>query len=62
MQEVFLELSFRDEIGDLVVELREHTDRAGVSFLSRFSFPVELESRNHALIPIVHKSFPSVKR
>ena len=55
MEEVFLELGFGDEIGRFVVELREHTDRAGVGFLSRFSFPIELQGCNHALIPIVHK-------
>jgi hypothetical protein len=44
-----------------MIELRKHSDRAGVGFLSGFSFPVELQRRHHALIPIVHKSSPSKK-
>lgn len=58
MEEVFLEFGFGDEIGSLVVKLREHPDRAGVGFLGRFSFPIELQSGDHALIPIIHKSSP----
>jgi hypothetical protein len=61
VQEVLLEFGLRDEIGGFVVELTEHTDRASVGFLSGFSFPVELQSGNHALIPIVHKNSPSKK-
>ena len=55
MEEVFLELDFGDEIGRFLVELREHTDRAGVGFLGGFSFPIELQDGNHPWIPIVHK-------
>ena len=61
MEKVLLQFGFGDEIGSFVVEFREHADRAGVGFLSRFSFPIELQSRNHAFIPIVHKNSPSVK-
>lgn len=61
MQEVLLELGFGDEIGSFVIEFTEHTDRAGVSFLSGFSFPIELQSSDHLLIPIIHKSSPSKK-
>jgi hypothetical protein len=62
LQEVLLEFGIGDEIGSFVVELTEQTDRAGVGFLSGFSFPIELQSRHHALIPIVHKYSPSKKR
>ncbi len=55
MEEVLLELGLGDEIGRFLVELREPTDRAGVGFLSRFSFPIELQDGDHAWIPIVHK-------
>src|ERR671918_1147117 len=61
MEKVVLQLRFRDKIGSLVIELREHTNCAGVGFLSGFSFPIELQHCHHALIPIVHKSSPSVK-
>jgi len=59
MEEVLLELGFADQIGSLVIKLREHPHRAGIGFLSRFSFPIELQGCNHALIPIVHKDSPS---
>ena len=62
VEEVFLELGFRNQIRGFIVELREHAHRAGVGLLSPFSFPIELQSRDHALIPIVHKSSPSEKR
>jgi hypothetical protein len=39
----------------------EHTDRAGVGFLSGISFAIQLQSGNHALIPVVHKGSPSKK-
>ena len=55
MEKVVLQLRFRDKIGSLVIELREHTNCAGVGFLSGFSFPIELQHCHHALIPIVHK-------
>jgi hypothetical protein len=61
VEEILLEFGFRDEIGGFAIELREHTDHAGVGFLGRFSFPVKLQHREHALIPIVHKSSPSKK-
>jgi hypothetical protein len=61
MEKVLLEIDFGDEIRSLVIELREHTHCAGVGFLGGFSFPIELQSSDHALIPIVHKSSPSEK-
>ena len=59
LEEVLLEFGFRNQIRSFVIELREHADRAGVGLLGSFSFPIELQSANHTLIPIVHKSSPS---
>jgi hypothetical protein len=61
VEEVLLEFGFRNPIGGFVIELRKHAHRAGVGLLGSFSFPIEWQSSNHALIPIVHKSSPSVK-
>jgi hypothetical protein len=61
LQEVLLELGLGDQIRGFVIELAEHPNRARVGSLSGFSFPIELQSGNHALIPIVHKSSPSKK-
>ena len=61
LEEVLLEFGFGDQIGRFVVKLAEHTHRAGVGLLGGFSFPVELQSSDHSLIPIVHKSSPSKK-
>ena len=61
VEEVLLQVGFRNQVRCFVVKLAEHTHRAGVGLLGWFSFPIELQSRDHALIPIVHKSSPSVK-
>jgi len=55
VEEIFLQLRFGDEIGSFAIELREHTDHAGVGLLGGFSFPVQLQSGDHLLIPIIHK-------
>ncbi|HEY7556971.1 MAG TPA: hypothetical protein VIH18_19390 [Candidatus Binatia bacterium] len=53
---------FGDQIWGFAIELGEHPNRAGVGFLGRFSFPIELRSSDHPLIPIIHKSSPSKKK
>jgi hypothetical protein len=61
LEEILLGFGFRNQIGGFVIEVTEHTDRAGVGFLGRFSFPIELQSSDHRLIPIIDKTSPSVK-
>ena len=62
VEEILLEFEFRNQIRGFVIELREHAHRAGVGLLGSFSFPIELQSTDHPLMPIVHhKSSPFVK-
>jgi hypothetical protein len=57
VQEIVLEFGFGDQIRGFAIELGEHTNRASVSFLGGFSFPVQLQSSEHLLIPVIHKKF-----
>ena len=62
VEEILLEFGLRNQIWGFGIELREHAHRASVGLLGSFSFPIELQSSDHPLIPIVHdKSSPSVK-
>jgi hypothetical protein len=61
LEEVLLELGLRNQIRGFVIELREHAHRAGIGLLGSFSFPIELQSIDHPLVPIVHKDSPSKK-
>jgi len=62
LEEVLLEFLLGDKIGCLAIELRKHAHRAGVGLLGSFSFPIELQSIDHTLTPIVHhKSSPFVR-
>jgi hypothetical protein len=55
LEEVLLEFRFGDQIRGFAIELGEHAHCASVGFLGWFSFPIELQSTDHLLIPIVHK-------
>jgi len=54
VEKVVLEFLLRHQIGGFAIELRKHAHRAGVGLLRAFSFTVELQGVDHALIPIVH--------
>ena len=61
VKKVVLEFLLGDQIRRFAIELRKHAHRAGVGLLRAFSFTVELQGVDHALIPIVHhKSSPFV--
>jgi hypothetical protein len=49
VQEVVLQLLFRDAVGGFVVELGQQANFPDIGFLSPFALTTELESRNHVL-------------
>jgi hypothetical protein len=60
VQEVVLQLLFRDVVGGFVVELREQADFTDIRGLSPFAFATELESRDHVLTQRGHEMSPFV--
>ena len=49
VQEVVLQLLFRDAVGGFVVELRQQPDFPDIGFLRPFALAAEVESRDHLL-------------
>ena len=62
VQEVVLQLLFRDAVGGFVVELREQADFTDIGFLSPFTLATEVESRKHLLTQWGHEISPFVSR
>ena len=60
VQEVVLELLFRDAVGGFVVELSQQADFPDIGFLRPFALATELESRNHLLTQWGHEISPFV--
>ena len=62
VQEVALQLLFRDAVGGFVVELRQQADFPDIGFLRPFALATEVESRNHLLTQWAHEISPFVRR
>ena len=61
VQEVALQLLFRDAVGGFVVELRQQADFPDIGFLSPFALAAEVESRDHLLTQWGHEISPFVR-
>ena len=57
VQEVALQLLFRDAVGGCVVELSQQADFTDIGFLSPFAFATEVEGRKHLLTQRAHEMF-----
>ena len=62
MQEVALQLLFRDAVGGCVGELREQADFSDRGCLCPFAFATEVERRDHVLTQGAHRISPFVRR
>jgi hypothetical protein len=62
MQEVALQLLFREAIGGFVVELREDADFSDIGVLRPSAFATEVERRDHLLTQGAHRISPFVRR
>ena len=60
VQEVALQLLFRDAVGGFVVELSQQADFPDIGFLRPFALATELERRNHLLTQWGHEMSPFV--
>ena len=58
VQEVALQLLFRDAVGGCVVELREQADFPDIGLLGTLTLAAELESRDHLLTQWGHERSP----
>ena len=62
VQEVTLQLLFRDAVGGFVVALSQQADFADRGFLRPFTFATALKLRNHMLTQWGHERSPFVRR
>ena len=60
VQEVVLQLLFRDAVGGCVVELRQQADFPDIGLLGPLALAAELERRNHLLTQWGHEMSPFV--
>jgi hypothetical protein len=61
VQEVTLQLRFRDAVGGFVIELGQEADFPDIGFLGPFALAAEVESRNHLLTQWGHEISPFVR-
>src|SRR5215510_1710390 len=61
MQDIALQLLFRDAVGGCVVELGQQADFPDLGCLRPFALATEVESRNHVLTQGAHEISPFVR-
>jgi len=62
VQEIALQLLFRDAVGGCVVELGQQADFADIGFLRPFAFAAEVESCDRLLTQWAHRISPFARR
>src|SRR5262249_30570231 len=62
VQEVALQLLFRDAVGGFVIELGQQPDFSDIGFLRSFALAAEVERRDHLLTQWAHTISPFVRR